>query len=59
MDQDCLVVIEANYTLSPLNEGSLLCAENGLVLGKICEVFGPITNPFYVLRWGNPKVFKH
>ena len=92
MDNECLVVVEANYTLSPLNEGdppfdiyellvcplslclthtpilvappcvvpgSVLCAESGLVLGKICEVFGPITNPFYVMRWGNAKVWRH
>ena len=23
--------------------------------GKICEIFGPITTPYYVLRWGLPK----
>ena len=55
MDNECLVVVEANYTMSPLNEGSILCAESGLVLGKICEVFGPITNPFYVMRWGSAQ----
>ena len=31
--------------------GSLLCFQEGIVLGKICEIFGPITTPFYVVKW--------
>jgi rRNA processing protein Gar1 len=29
----------------------LLCFQEGIVLGKICEIFGPITTPFYVVKW--------
>ena len=48
---DNTIVIEAYYTLNPLSEGSLLCNHHGHVLGRIHEVFGPITNPFYTVRW--------
>jgi rRNA processing protein Gar1 len=37
-------------------KGSLLCFEDGLIMGKICEIFGPITTPFYVVRWAAVKV---
>lgn len=29
----------------------MLCFQEGIVLGKICEIFGPITSPFYVVKW--------
>lgn len=53
IDHECVVVIQADYTTSPLNEGSLLCNVDGKVLGKVQEVFGPITTPFYTVRWKN------
>jgi rRNA processing protein Gar1 len=54
IDHECVVVIQADFTTSPLNEGSLLCNVDGKVLGKVQEVFGPITTPFYTARWKNP-----
>lgn len=36
--------------LATLNEGSLLCDEHGNVLGAVQEVFGPVADPFYLVR---------
>jgi rRNA processing protein Gar1 len=55
IDHECVVVVQAKHTTHPLNEGSVLCSDKGVVLGRIHEVFGPITTPFYVVRWnGKP-----
>lgn len=53
IDHECVVVIQADYTTSPLNEGSIICNIDGKVLGKVQEIFGPITTPFYTVRWKN------
>ena len=45
------IVVQAYHTANPLNEKSLLCNRDGLVLGYIHEVFGPITTPFYIVRY--------
>ena len=55
MDEENTLVVQASYTESPLNEGSLLFFKEKVVLGKICEIFGPITTPFYVVRWAAPS----
>lgn len=55
IDREGAVVIQASYTLMPLNEGSLLCVEGGKVIGRIHEVFGPVTTPFYTVRWAANK----
>ena len=43
-----LLIIIASFDLVT---GSLLCFQEGIVLGKVCEIFGPITSPFYVVKW--------
>ena len=53
IDHECVVVIQADFTTSPLNEGSILCNIDGKVLGKIQEIFGPITTPYYTVKWKN------
>jgi rRNA processing protein Gar1 len=53
IDHECVVVIQADFTSSPLNEGSLLCNVDGKVLGKVQEIFGPITTPYYTVKWRN------
>lgn len=55
IDHESTVVIEAAQTTMPLNEGSIICSENGVILGRISEVFGPISKPFYVVRWVKKK----
>ena len=32
----------------------MLCSGSGVVLGRVCEVFGPVSTPFYVMRWAKP-----
>jgi rRNA processing protein Gar1 len=54
IDHECVVVIQADFTTNALNEGSTLCNIDGRVLGKIHEIFGPITTPYYTVRWKNP-----
>ncbi len=44
------IVIQAYPTITPLNESSIICNEYGVVLGKISEVFGPVSTPFYIVR---------
>ena len=51
MDEEHTLVVQATHTDSPLNEGSLLFFSDGSVIGKISEIFGPITTPFYIVRW--------
>jgi rRNA processing protein Gar1 len=44
------VVIKSVRTDAPLDEGSLLCLENRLTIGTVNEVFGPLNQPFYVVK---------
>jgi len=44
------IVVQSDTTYNPLNEGSILCNVNGIIMGKINEIFGPINTPFYVIR---------
>ncbi|WWC93063.1 uncharacterized protein L201_008028 [Kwoniella dendrophila CBS 6074] len=37
-----------------LEEGSVLCWEDGRVLGVVHETFGPLTSPFYTIRLPPP-----
>lgn len=37
-----------------LEEGSILCWEDGRVLGTVYETFGPLTSPFYTVRLPPP-----
>ncbi|WWC65621.1 uncharacterized protein I303_108241 [Kwoniella dejecticola CBS 10117] len=37
-----------------LEEGSVLCWEDGRVLGTVHETFGPLTSPFYTIRLPPP-----
>jgi len=63
MPTDQLIVIKADYTHTPLNEGSVLICEvvddkpfSFQILGKVFEVFGPITQPFYSVYVLGPVV---
>lgn len=44
------IVVKAMSTSSPLVEGSILCLQDKFPLGRIYEVFGPVTAPFYVVK---------
>lgn len=51
IDGEHAILIRSEPTSTPLNEGSTLCLGDGKVFGKVHEVFGPITAPFYIVRW--------
>jgi rRNA processing protein Gar1 len=44
------LVIKSVKTTAPLDEGSLLCLENRHPIGRVNEIFGPLSQPFYVVR---------
>lgn len=44
------VVIKSIQTTTPLDEGSLLCFENREPFGIVNEIFGPLNQPFYVVK---------
>jgi rRNA processing protein Gar1/rRNA maturation endonuclease Nob1 len=48
------IVIQADHTLTPLNESSLIANVEGMVLGRVSEIFGPVTTPFYIVRYRIP-----
>jgi len=51
IDAERTVVVQGSTTFMPLNVGALLCSEGGVVLGRVQDVFGPVTEPFYSLQW--------
>ena len=59
---DKLVVIQSimneNQLVKPLDEETILFDSNRKCLGKIFEVFGPVTSPFYSIRFNNSKEIK-
>lgn len=52
IDHEQTVVIQASASSSQaLGEGSVLCNGEGLIVGVVHEVFGPVTTPFYIVRY--------
>jgi rRNA processing protein Gar1 len=49
------VVVKSVRTTAPLDEGSLLCLENRVPIGIVNEVFGPLNQPFYVVKGVAPS----
>jgi hypothetical protein len=45
-----IVVIKSNSTSQPVDEGSVICNGDRVVLGKTIEVFGPLHQPYYALQ---------
>lgn len=54
IDHENTIIVQAVSTTTVLNEGSVLCLADGSILGRVHEVFGPITEPFYIVKW-NPR----
>ena len=48
---DGMVVVQGLESQRALDESSVLCLEDRSLIGRIEEVFGPITQPLYALRW--------
>lgn len=49
---DNLIIVQSNKGNDPIDEGGLLCFEDRTTLGRIDEVFGPVSQPFYTVRLG-------
>ncbi|XP_070804820.1 H/ACA ribonucleoprotein complex non-core subunit NAF1 [Pituophis catenifer annectens] len=49
------VIIESEKGLPPVNENTVLFKENRHSLGKIFEIFGPVSHPFYVVQFNSPE----
>lgn len=53
---DAKVVVEGLEKHNPLNEGSILwVTESRSPLGIVDEIFGPVKNPFYIVRYNSDK----
>ncbi|KAJ1410713.1 Translation protein, beta-barrel domain superfamily [Sesbania bispinosa] len=53
---DAQVIVEGVEKHDPLNEGSILwMTENRTPLGLIDEIFGPVKNPYYIVRYNSEK----
>jgi H/ACA ribonucleoprotein complex non-core subunit NAF1 len=51
---DSKVIVEGVENHSPLNEGSILwITETRLPLGLVDEIFGPVENPYYIVRYNS------
>ncbi|XP_033016092.1 H/ACA ribonucleoprotein complex non-core subunit NAF1 isoform X3 [Lacerta agilis] len=50
-----LVIIESQKGLPPVNEDTVLFKEDRHSMGKVFEVFGPVSHPFYVLQFNSPE----
>ncbi|NXI12722.1 NAF1 protein, partial [Irena cyanogastra] len=53
-----LVIIESLKGLPPVNEESIIFKEGRQAVGKIFEIFGPVSHPFYVIRFNNSEHIK-
>ncbi|PKU84615.1 hypothetical protein MA16_Dca015474 [Dendrobium catenatum] len=50
------VIVEGSVVHNPLNEGSILwVTETRLPLGLVDEIFGPVKNPYYVVRYNTEE----
>ncbi|KAI3857059.1 hypothetical protein MKX03_015431 [Papaver bracteatum] len=53
---DAKVIVHGVEKHNPLNEGSILwITENRSVLGLVDEIFGPVKNPYYVVRYNSKE----
>ncbi|XP_077156096.1 H/ACA ribonucleoprotein complex non-core subunit NAF1 isoform X2 [Paroedura picta] len=50
-----LVIVESLNGLPPVNEDSVLFKQDHYSIGKVSEVFGPVSHPFYTLQFKSPE----
>lgn len=54
-DLEGVLVVQCPEHCRPLEDGSLLVLEDRTVVGRVEEVFGPVTQPMYALQYaGKP-----
>ncbi|XP_077427618.1 H/ACA ribonucleoprotein complex non-core subunit NAF1 isoform X3 [Vanacampus margaritifer] len=49
-----LVIIQSLQDSPALNEDSIIFRSDRLALGKVFEVFGPVSRPLYIMRFNSP-----
>uniref|UniRef100_A0A6J0UY55 H/ACA ribonucleoprotein complex non-core subunit NAF1 n=1 Tax=Pogona vitticeps TaxID=103695 RepID=A0A6J0UY55_9SAUR len=49
------VIIESEKGLPPVNEDTVFFKDDHHSIGKVFEVFGPVSHPFYVLQFNSPE----
>ncbi|KAK3517698.1 hypothetical protein QTP70_015684 [Hemibagrus guttatus] len=52
---DQLVIIESKKDTPPLNEDSILFSKGRVSIGRVFEVFGPVCQPYYILRFNSQE----
>lgn len=55
---DVLVVVEANKVMPPLDIDSILFKSDGEPIGEVFDVFGPIKEPHYSIRFNREAEIK-
>lgn len=50
-----LVIVQSNQNMPPLNEETVVFLEGRVSCGKIFEVFGPVSSPWYSLRFNSTE----
>ncbi|NXO82561.1 NAF1 protein, partial [Sitta europaea] len=53
-----LVIIESLRGLPPVDEDTIIFKEDRQAAGKIFEIFGPVSHPFYVIRFNSREHIK-
>ncbi|XP_030632877.1 H/ACA ribonucleoprotein complex non-core subunit NAF1 [Chanos chanos] len=53
-----LVIIESFKNTAPLKDDSVLFNKDRLAVGKVFEVFGPVCQPYYILRFNSHEDIK-
>ncbi|XP_066524081.1 H/ACA ribonucleoprotein complex non-core subunit NAF1 isoform X2 [Hoplias malabaricus] len=52
---DKLVIVESKKDTLPLNEGTVFFSKERIAIGKVFEVFGPVCQPYYILRFNSQE----
>ncbi|KAI0987694.1 hypothetical protein GJ496_003066 [Pomphorhynchus laevis] len=50
IDKPDLIVVKSNFNAKVLDEGTVLFLENRQSLGRIVDLFGPVSSPFYAIK---------
>ncbi|KAF5897200.1 coiled-coil domain-containing protein, partial [Clarias magur] len=50
---DQLVIVESKKDTPPLNDDSVLFTKDRVSIGRVFEVFGPVCQPYYILRFNS------
>ncbi|XP_078068219.1 uncharacterized protein naf1 [Mustelus asterias] len=50
---DQLVIVESLKDMPPVNEETILFKMDNTSVGKVFEVFGPVSHPFYIVRFNS------